>query len=38
MQDAPPTDGFRTRDEWMRYNEEQSRRDRNKERFGFKDF
>lgn len=38
MQDAPPHDGFRTRDEWMRYNEEQDRRDRNKSLYGFKDF
>jgi hypothetical protein len=38
MQDAPPHDGFRTREDWVRYNEEQDRRDRNKSLFGFKDF
>jgi hypothetical protein len=34
----PPHDGFRTREEWERYNEEQDRRDRNKSLFGFKDY
>lgn len=32
-----PPSGFRDREEWMRYNEEQDRRDRNKECFGIKD-
>jgi len=37
--DAPlPTSGFRDREEWERYNEEQDRRDRNKSMYGFKDF
>lgn len=37
--DAPlPTSGFRDREEWARYNEEQDRRDRNKAIYGFKDF
>lgn len=37
--DAPlPSHGFRDREEWERYNEEQDRRDRNKELYGFKDF
>jgi hypothetical protein len=33
-----PSDGFRTREEWDRYNAEQDRRDHNKSLFGFKDF
>jgi len=33
-----PTSGFRDREEWIRYNEEQDRRDRNKSIYGFKDF
>lgn len=33
-----PTSGFRDREEWMRYNEEQDRRDRNKSIYGIKDF
>jgi hypothetical protein len=37
MHDSPPPDGFRTREDWVRYNDEQDRRDRNKAIFGFKD-
>lgn len=37
MQSDFPTDRFSTREEWIRYNEEQARRDRNKECFGTKD-
>lgn len=36
--DAPlPSHGFRSREEWERYNEEQDRRDRNKSAYGIKD-
>lgn len=32
-----PPDGFRTREEWERYNEEQDRRELNKSIYGIKD-
>jgi hypothetical protein len=38
MQDLPlPPSGFRDREEWERYNEEQDRRDRNRSIYGIKD-
>ena len=32
-----PSSGFRDREEWERYNEEQDRRDRNRSIYGIKD-